>query len=608
MKMEIKIDNSEINEDELWKILNLHKNSEYLRKIILDNDNQILCEEFYLINIEWIKKFKEIYHFNSIVNFLKKYFENLDGLQKENMKIKNLPKIKEIDREEIKIIKNGEIMMKYPEDESTSYFYSPFFLVHPKYYENVIEGNIIDEKIKCDIYIFNRTFLIDLSNNIVEVGIFDTTYSYKVICLLKFAENVNYKEEMYQIFSLKFFEYLYSNNITEDMLIEYQDLSRDKFQLKRIFIDENAFNKKIKGNNKQKEKDFEIIKKFGLYNFESSESTKLNSIILLLTSIKEIYDFFINNDIKHKIQKFHNIYIFSSYFLEAIKYVYGISKNYNILKEMSIIINFLDEDISKKDINEYLNFILQLLHNELLSFPDNLKQERLISFDSPLSDRNKSLEQFISYYYNNYKKSIISDLFNWIKEKKVDCDLDYTSQISSFQSFPLIEFDFDLLYKNQNNNKELILDLVNCFMDYQKIAIDDNPNLPQCNYCYKIHPSKYIIHNTPPYFIIVLNRKNRNNIKIKYKKILDITSYIEKDSKFKTYKLIGIIMEKDNNYYSIIENKDKENHGDKNEVWIKFQDDTPHTITINSLNPDKKIYNEVYNPINSRILLYKGIK
>ena len=398
---------------------------------------------------------------------------------------------------------------------------------------------------------------------------------YKVICLLKFAENVNYKEEMYQIFSLKFFEYLYSNNITEDMLIEYQDLSRDKFQLKRIFIDENAFNKKIKGNNKQKEKDFEIIKKFGLYNFKSSENTKLNSIILLLTSIKEIYDFFINNDIKYKIQKFHNIYIFSSYFLEAIKYVYGISENCGILKEMSVIINFLDEDISKKDINEYLNFILQLLHNELLSFPDNLKQERLISFDSPLSDRNKSLEQFISYYHNNYKKSIISDLFNWIKEK---------------------------------NNKELILDLVNCFMDYQKIAIDDNPNLPKCNYCYKIHPSKYIIHNTPPYFIIVLNRKNRNNIKIKYKKILDITSYIEKDSKFKTYKLIGVIMEKNNNYYSIVENKDKENHGDKNEVWIKFQDDTPHTITINSLNPDKNIYNEVYNPINSRILLYKGIK
>ena len=274
--MEIEIDESEINKDELWKILHLHKNSEYLRNIILANDNQILCEEFYLINIEWIKKFKEIYHFNSIVNFLKKSFKNLDVLQKENMTIKNLPKITETDREEIKIIKNEEIIMKYPEDESSSYFYSPFILVHPKYYEIIIEGNIIDEKIKCDIYITNRSFLIDLSNNIIEVGIFDTTYSYKLICLLKFADNVNYKEEMYKIFSLKFFEYLYINNITEDMLIEYQDLSKDKFQLKRIFIDENVFNKKNEGNAKQKEKDLEIVKKFGSNNFKSSENSKLN--------------------------------------------------------------------------------------------------------------------------------------------------------------------------------------------------------------------------------------------------------------------------------------------------------------------------------------------
>ena len=604
--MEIEIDESEINKDELWKILHLHKNSEYLRNIILANDNQILCEEFYLINIEWIKKFKEIYHFNSIVNFLKKSFKNLDVLQKENMTIKNLPKITETDREEIKIIKNEEIIMKYPEDESSSYFYSPFFLVHPKYYEIIIEGNIIDEKIKCDIYITNRSFLIDLSNNIIEVGIFDTTYSYKLICLLKFADNVNYKEEMYKIFSLKFFEYLYINNITEDMLIEYQDLSKDKFQLKRIFIDENVFNKKNEGNAKQKEKDLEIVKKFGSNNFKSSENSKLNSIIPLLTSIKEIYVHFMKNDIKYKIQKFHNIYIFSSYFLEAIKYVYGISNNANILKEMNIIINFLDEDISKKDIAEYLNFILQLLHNELLSFPDNLKQERLISYDSPLNDRNKSLEQFNSYYNNNYKKSIISGLFNWIKEKKVDCNLDHMSQISSFQSFPLIEFDFDLLYKNQDPNKDLILDLVNCFMDYQKISIDDNPNLGRCAYCNMILSSKYIIHDTPPYFMIVLNRKNRNNIKIKYKNILDITSYIEKDSKFKKYKLISVIMEEGNNFYTIIESPNKKN--DDDEVWTKFQGETVSTITINCSDPDIKAFNEVYNPINSRLLLYKGIK
>ena len=607
--MEIDLDKGEINKDELWKILHIYKNSEYMRNIIIANDNQILCEEYYLINIEWIKKFKKIYHFNSIVSFLNNNFKNLDFLQKENMNIKNLPKITETDREIVKIIKNDEIMMKYPEDESIPYFYLSFFLVHPKYYEIIIEGNIIDEKIKCDIYITKRSFLIELSNNIIEVGIFDTAYSYKLICLLKFTKKANYKEEMYQIFSLSLLEYLYSNNITVDMLIEYQDLSRDKFQLKRIFIDEKALNKKIKRilideNKKNKGNNKSEGKKIFNSNFDSPETSKLNSIIQMLASINEIYDFFINNDIKNDIQKFHNIYIFSSYFLEAIKCVYGISNNSNILKEMNFIINFLDEDISKKNITEYLNFILQLLHNELIKSPGNLNQERLISYDSPLSDRDKSLEQFNSYYYNNYKKSIISDLFNWIKEKKVDCNLVHTYQISSFQSFPLIEFDFDLLYKNREENKDLILDLINCFMDYQKIEFDDNP---QCNYCLKIHPSKYIIHNTPPYFIIVLNRKNRNNIKIKYKNILDISSYIEKDSKFKIYKLIGVIMEEENKYYSIINNLNKD-YGDKIEVWNKFQGQMVNTITINGLNPDKKTYNEIYNPINSRILLYKGIK
>ena len=66
-------------------------------------------------------------------------------------------------------------------------------------------------------------------------------------------------------------------------------------------------------------------------------------------------------------------------------------------------------------------------------------------------------------------------------------------------------------------------------------------------------------------------------------------------------------MEEENKYYSIINNLNKD-QGDKIEVWNKFQGQMVNTITINGLNPDKKTYNEIYNPINSRILLYKGIK
>ena len=420
--MESKTNESEINQDDLWKILNLYKNSEYLKKNILANGNQIISEEYYLINIKWIKKFKDIFHFNSIVNCLKNNYENLNMLQKNQIIIENLPTISKKNRDELKIIQNEEIIVNNPEEESISYFYLPFFLVYPKYYEIILEGYIIDERIKCDIYIANKTFVIDLSNNIFEVGIFDTTFSYKLICLLKFAEKVNYKEEMYQIFSLNLFGYFYNNSITEDMLIEHSEISRDKFHLIRIFVDEITINKrkeKLKPiKNDLKEENLDISNNLGLDNFESSEISKLNSIIQMLSSIKEIYNLFINSDKKNEIIKFNHIYIFSSFFLEAINYINGKSKVFDIVKKMSILLNFLDEDISKKDITEYLNFILQILHNELLIIPDNLKQQNLISYESPLDDRTISLNNFYNYYKNSYKKSIISDLFNWIKEKK----------------------------------------------------------------------------------------------------------------------------------------------------------------------------------------------
>lgn len=91
------------------------------------------------------------------------------------------------------------------------------------------------------------------------------------------------------------------------------------------------------------------------------------------------------------------------------------------LEHMNIILNFLSPNITKKDLYDLLNFILQTLHNELIPFPQNLNQENLISYDSPFTDRNNSLAQF-NYYYsqnnnNSYKKSLISELFNWIREK-----------------------------------------------------------------------------------------------------------------------------------------------------------------------------------------------
>ena len=595
---------SEINNDEIWKIFHLYENSEYLKHKIIAKD--ALCEEYYLINFDWINQFREIFHYNSIVNLYKKNYKDKKGLRKEDIKISNLPKVSRKNRENIKIIKNESIILNNLE-ESISYFYFPFCLIHPKYYDIITEGYNIDERIKCDIYLVNRTFVIDLSDKIIEVGMFDTTYTYKVICLLKFEKDVNYKDEIKQIFEMNLFGYFYNNNITENKLIQYPNLSSEKFHLIRIYIDPKVINKNNKVSIPQISNDLDISYKLGLYNFDSPESSKLNSIIQILTSIKEIYELFLNEDIVNQIKTFNHVYVFSSFFLEAFKYVYKENtENQNILKQMNVIINFFDDDISKKDIIDYLNFILQLLHNELLFIPDNLKQEKII-FSSPLSGRNESFNNFIFYYQNNYKKSIISNLFNWLKEKKVDCSLDNTCLYSSFQCLPLIEFDFNLLYRNQNQN--LTIDLINCFIEYQKISIDDNPNLPQCIYCNSIHPSKYFICNTPPYFIIGLNRKNKTDIKVKYNSYLDITTCVGNDSKYKVYKLTGVIMEEGNNYYSVIKSTNMENYRDY-EIWIKFKGENATKIFLNQKSPfeNKNAYNEVYNPINSRILFFKGIK
>ena len=353
-------------------------------------------------------------------------------------------------------------------------------------------------------------------------------------------------------------------------------------------------------------KGLEINNKKGFINF-NQESSKLNSIIQILTSIKEIYKYFTNSEINVNIKKFNHIYVFSSFFYETINEIFN---NIISLKEMDILINFLSPSITKKELYELLNFILQTLHNELILFPHNLNKADLKSLDSPFNDRNNSLAQFNNYYFSNndysYKKSLISELFNWIREKKVNCN--NTFYTSSFQALPLIIFDINLLFKKEISNGNLIFHLNNCFENYSKV--ENNDIITPCIYCHNIHNSKHFIYLTPAYFIIVLERKNiPQEVRIKYSNELDLSIYAE-NSRFKKYKLIGVIMQEGNNYYSVIKNEKEDLYGNKEE-WKIFRDDKVNDIIIDlskSLNKDSKIiYDEIYNEVNSRILFYKGV-
>ena len=594
-----------INEKELGRVKGLYKNEVELKKILDCQDNTVMIEEYYLISMDWIESFKKIFHYDDII-------APLISKMKGEIKIENLQNIdipKE-DKKKLRIIQNSKILQKFDIEGSVLFFYESFYLISPKYYNIITDGYIIDERIKYNFCINKGIFILDLSKKVIEIALFTTPYTYKALYLIKYLETCNYNEEIKKIYSNGFIEYLNQNDITNDMLIECKEIHKNNFDLIKLYLTDHIKSDSMKNISQNiipiSSRGLEINNKKGFLIF-NQESSKLNSIIQVLTSIKEIYTYFTKNEITSIIKKFDHIYVLSSFFFEVINDIYNKKIS---LEHMNIILNFLSPNITKKDLYELLNFILQTLHNELIPFPQNLNQENLISYDSPFTDRNNSLAQF-NYYYsqnnnNSYKKSLISELFNWIREKKVNCNNTYYT--SSFQALPLIIFDMDLLFKKEISNKKLIFHLNNCFENYSKVENNDIDK--PCMYCHQIHFSAHFIYTTPAYFIIVLDRKNiPPEVRIKYSNELDLSIYAE-NLKYKKYKLIGVIMQEGDDYYSIIKNE-KDDSCSNIEEWKKFKNDKVDDIIIDiskSLNKDsKKINDEVYNEFNSRILFYKGV-
>ena len=363
----------------------------------------------------------------------------------------------------------------------------------------------------------------------------------------------------------------------------------------------------------------DLSNKKGFKNFGLPESSKLNSIIQMLTSIKEIEEF-INfddiNDIKEsKIDKFHHIYVLTSFLRNALIEAYqkGDPKNPS-LKGMNIILKFLNENINNASTYEYILFILNQLHEELISYEDNIpKNGSLISFDSPFDEKEKSKYKFYNYYQRDFLKSKISDLFNWIQRTDRTCN-HCKKTLYSFRAFPLLLINLDSMFsymtKNVNNKDNIRLDLQTCFKIYFSYENKDNTANEMCPLCKKNSGFTYIYSlDTPPnYFVIVINKTNFINLF--YSEELDIT--LEKDSKsfIKKYKLIGVLM-KDlnslNNYSYVAQNSVEKKDGKTIENWISFKDENIRKIKFEKGQGNFEQEKEVFDPLNAKILIYKDV-
>ena len=363
-----------------------------------------------------------------------------------------------------------------------------------------------------------------------------------------------------------------------------------------------------------------IETKRGFYNYGTPGSSKLNSLIQILTSIKEIHDDlrYSKYDEKSKqeiINKYNNIYVFTSFFLKALNEIYknGKPDEYVSLKQMDILLKFIDKDLTSKSIYDYLMIILELLHQEFLSYPNNIPcQDKLISFNSPYGQFENSKNIFYNYYNNEYKKSKISDLFNWIRREKKICNKCNKYSIS-FQAFPILLFNLDKIdnfltqYNLYNtNNPEKILKLDECFQVYS-LQNDIKNNQEKCEFCQAVGSlySNYSFQTSPKYLFIIINRIKK--IKLAFSQELKLQKDEGSDLKYTKYKLAGVIIKEENNNYSCVlkQNEYENERGTIIEEWKKFYDE--NAISIKFDKESSASINQIFDPLNAEILIYKGI-
>ena len=363
-----------------------------------------------------------------------------------------------------------------------------------------------------------------------------------------------------------------------------------------------------------------IETKRGFYNYGTPGSSKLNSLIQILTSIKEIHDDlrYSKYDEKSKqeiINKYNNIYVFTSFFLKALNEIYknGKPDEYVSLKQMDILLKFIDKDLTSKSIYDYLMIILELLHQEFLSYPNNIPcQDNLISFSSPYGQFENSKNIFYNYYNNEYKKSKISELFNWIRREKKICNKCNKYTIS-FQAFPILLFNLDKIdnfltqYNLYNtNNPEKILKLDECFQVYS-LQNDIKNNQEKCEFCQAVGSlySNYSFQTSPKYLFIIINRIKK--IKLAFSQELKLQKDEGSDLKYTKYKLAGVIIKEENNNYSCVlkQNEYENERGTIIEEWKKFYDE--NAISIKFDKESSASINQIFDPLNAEILIYKGI-
>lgn len=626
-----------ISLEEFTKLLKWYEYTLRFGKAIMAPIEKSIEMEYYLISSTWIENFKNKLKYESFKKeFLESQKNNAVHRALNNKEInylysqihEKIPNISKADKEEIKRINNNKNIVQTNLADTKykiNYYFNNFVILDRNIFEDIKRGYFIDECPKKSLYLGDEFFVMKLNYNEIEVGIFQSIYNYKEIILLKFIDEKETNQEFEKIKKFGIYEYLSLYKIGKKNIIT-QIIPNNGKEILLINLKKGIEGKINNPNDAKENIGFDLSFKRGLKNINNNNS-RTNSLIQLITSIKEIIDYLLKN--KQKFLEFSNIYVLTSTLINIINELYDKSKQkqpYNLSK-LKTVINFINPEMNStknlKSINEYFLFLMDTLHEELKEKKVNdTNHIGLIKFDKKADTKEKALKCFLDEY-NQYYDSIISRCFNWIRQTKIEC-AECNNSVYSFQSLPFLEFNLDeiheyvithqtkykqIIAEYQNDKKSLAkklyeyrnkkmlqsISLYNCFDFYSKNNYNQKNDKIYCNYCQKEtrYIINYFVYNSPNYFFIILTRTY--NINLDYPDEINLETFIEEEKANKKYKLFGTLINSNSNnyekhYYSTIKNVDQK--------WKKFDDEK-----VSDINPK-----EVHIPIYSRVIVYKSVK
>ena len=234
-------------------------------------------------------------------------------------------------------------------------------------------------------------------------------------------------------------------------------------------------------------------------------------------------------------------------------------KIYNLRKDLS------NEGMKIEDYKEIyppsaIKIILNSLNYELNVVPPKIEKEKYIKEVDEELNEEKKFEKFTKEY-NKYFSSLISINFQGVLKRERICNKCQTNDLS-FERFHFINFNL-----NNIGNKNYI-NIYDLFIDMNKTKINLGiKNYILCKKCntFTPHTEQKTFYDIKNNLIIMFNRdENNKKIKIDFDETITLNKTHIKKINQQKYELLGIIIEKNNIYYSIIKHK--------NNYWIKHDD------------------------------------